>query len=71
MSLSVTIAASRWKLTPRQAEVLRLIVQGESNATIARQLGISHRAAELHITAIFDRAGVASRSQLVAAVLLG
>jgi len=71
MSMSVTIAASRWKLTPRQAEVLRLIVQGESNATIARQLGISHRAAELHITAIFDRAGVASRSQLVAAVLLG
>jgi DNA-binding NarL/FixJ family response regulator len=71
MSLLVTLAANRWKLTPRQAEVLGLIVKGDSNAQIAKALGVSARATELHVTAIFDRAGVENRSQLVAAVLLG
>lgn len=71
MSLLVTLASNRWKLTPRQAEVLALLVRGDSNAQIAKALGISARATELHVTAIFDRAGVENRSQLVAAVLLG
>jgi DNA-binding NarL/FixJ family response regulator len=71
MSLLVTLAANRWKLTPRQTEVLRMIVNGDSNAQIAKALGISARATELHVTAIFDRARVESRSQVVAAVLLG
>lgn len=71
LSLCVTLAANRWKLTPRQTDVLRLIVRGDSNAQIANELGTSPRAIELHITAIFESAGVVNRSQLVAAVLLG
>jgi DNA-binding CsgD family transcriptional regulator len=71
MSLCVTLAANRWKLTPRQVDVLRLLVRGESNAQISKELGTSPRAIELHITAIFERANVVNRSQLVAAVLLG
>ena len=70
MSLSVTLSANRWKLTQRQAEVLRLLVRGDSNAQIATALAISPRAAELHIAAVFERAGVDSRPELVAAVLL-
>jgi DNA-binding NarL/FixJ family response regulator len=69
--LLVTLAVYRWSLTPRQAEVLQRIVRGEANATIATQLAISDRATELHVSAIFDRAKVSSRAQLVAAVLLG
>ena len=71
MSLCVTLAANRWKLTPRQVDVLRLLVRGDSNAQIANELGTSPRAIELHITAIFESANVVNRSQLVAAVLLG
>lgn len=70
MSLCVTLAANRWKLTPRQVDVLRLLVRGASNAQIAKELGTTPRAIELHITAIFDAASVVNRSQLVAAVLL-
>jgi DNA-binding CsgD family transcriptional regulator len=70
LSVSVTLAVNRWKLTPRQAEVLRMIVDGDSNTDIARRLAISHRAVEMHVTAIFGRAAVESRTQLVAAVLL-
>jgi DNA-binding CsgD family transcriptional regulator len=70
MSLCVTLAANRWKLTPRQIDVLRLVVRGDSNAQIANELGTSPRAIELHITAIFESANVVNRSQLVAAVLL-
>jgi DNA-binding NarL/FixJ family response regulator len=71
MALCVTLAANRWRLTPRQVDVLRLLVRGGSNAQIANELGTSPRAVELHITAIFESANVVNRSQLVAAVLLG
>jgi DNA-binding NarL/FixJ family response regulator len=59
----------RWRLTPRQTEVLALIAQGLPNATIAAQLACVERTVELHVTALFDRAGVDSRSALVSRVL--
>jgi len=66
----VESAAQRWHLTPRQREVLRLVVDGHGNATVAALLGIGERAVEFHLTAMFDRAGLDSRSSLVARVLL-
>ena len=69
LASAVAKAAARWSLTPRQREVLEGIVRGTANATIAAELGISARAVELHVTALFDRAGVSSRAALVAAVL--
>ena len=71
ISLAVTLASYRWRLTARQAEVLGLVVSGDSNASIGARLGITERAVELHVTSLFERAKVTSRSQLVAAVLLG
>lgn len=71
IDLAVAMATTRWRLTPRQQEVLALVVRGESNAEIAARLGTTSRAAELHITALFERAGVTNRAALVAAVLLG
>lgn len=67
---TVRCATHRWGLTPRQACVLERVVRGHANATIAADLSISERAVELHITALFDKVGVESRSALVAAVLL-
>src|SRR5947208_2984252 len=41
------------KLTPRELEILALIAEGRSNASIASSLGITKRAVERHINAIF------------------
>ncbi|MDQ3295157.1 MAG: LuxR C-terminal-related transcriptional regulator [Myxococcota bacterium] len=65
----VQACAKRWQLTPRQTEVLDLLARGLANATIASSLGCVERTVELHITAIFDRAGLDSRSALVSTVL--
>lgn len=62
-------AANPWGLTPRQRDVLLLVVRGRCNAAIAAELGITERAVESHITGIFDRARVNSRAELIAHVL--
>ena len=67
---AVERAAASWRLSPRQCDVLRGIVRGDASATIAAELAISDRAVELHVTAMFGRAGVTSRAELAAAALL-
>ncbi|MEO6771874.1 MAG: LuxR C-terminal-related transcriptional regulator [Kofleriaceae bacterium] len=66
---AVLVASARWTLTPRQREVLELVVRGIATPTIAAQLEVSARAIELHLTALFDRASVDNRSALISAVL--
>ena len=65
----VRACVERWSLTARQADVLALATRGLANATIAATLCIGERSIELHMTAIFDRAGIDSRAALVARVL--
>ena len=55
-------------LTGRE-EVLALALRGYANPAIAAHLGVSGRAVELHITALFDRVGVESRAASVVQVL--
>jgi DNA-binding CsgD family transcriptional regulator len=55
----------RWALTPRQGEVLALVVRGLSNKQIGTRLGIAEGTVELHLTAIFRKARVESRAELV------
>ena len=63
------LARLHWTLTPRQAEVLACLADGQANAAIAATLGTALRTVEFHVTALFDRAGVHTRSGLVAALL--
>jgi DNA-binding NarL/FixJ family response regulator len=49
-------------LTPRQRDVLRLLVRGHSNKEIARLLGLSEGTVKVHMAAVFRRLGVSSRS---------
>jgi DNA-binding NarL/FixJ family response regulator len=56
----------RWKLTRRQAEVLRHAVGGASNKEIAASLGIAEVTVELHMTALFTKTGAAGRGRLLA-----
>ena len=46
-------------LTPREREVLALIAEGRSNASIAEQLVIGTGAVEKNVSAIFAKLGLA------------
>jgi DNA-binding CsgD family transcriptional regulator len=59
-------ATERWGLTPYQAEVLGMLVQGEGNKIIAERRGCSLRTVEVHMTALFRRSRTASRAELIA-----
>lgn len=55
-------------LTPREAEVLQLIVCGLENKEAARRLGISEQAVKDHVSTLLQKFGVANRAALVALV---
>lgn len=59
---------SSFGLTDRQAEVLSLMVRGKSNRDIAALLGLSEGTVKIHLTAIFKRLGVSSRTQAMIVV---
>ena len=52
-------------LTPREAEVLRLIALGHTSVEIARKLHLSPRTVETHRAHIHKKLGLATRAQLV------
>jgi DNA-binding NarL/FixJ family response regulator len=54
-------------LTPRQQEVLELIVQGKSNKEIARALRLGEGTVKVHMAALFRALGVNTRSAAAAA----
>jgi DNA-binding NarL/FixJ family response regulator len=51
------------ELTGREREVLSLVVAGMANKQIARRLGISEKTVKGHLTNLFQRIGVADRTQ--------
>lgn len=52
-------------LTPTERDVVGLVLQRHTNAEIARQLFMSKRTVELHLTRVFRKVGVARKSQLI------
>ena len=59
-------AAEAFGLTPRQQEILELLMAGKSNAAIADALYLSERTVGTHLTRIYDRLGVSSRAEAIA-----
>jgi DNA-binding NarL/FixJ family response regulator len=55
-------------LTPRQAEVLALLLKGMPNKLIARELSLSVETVKDHVAAVLRALGVSSRTQAVLAV---
>jgi len=68
---SAELLRTRYGLTPRQSEVARRLAEGQSDAAIARALGISRRTAEHHAEAVRLSLGVRSRAALAAALQEG
>jgi DNA-binding CsgD family transcriptional regulator len=56
-------------LSDRERQVVAQVVDGASNDEIGARLGISARTVESHLRRLFDRTGVASRTELVARAL--
>lgn len=52
-------------LTPRESEVLGLLVQGLSNKLIAGELHISEHTVKFHISSLYAKLGVSSRAEAV------
>ena len=58
----------RLGMTPRQREVLELLLDGKSNKMIARDLAISVETVKDHVAAVLRTLGVNSRTQAVLAI---
>lgn len=56
----------RTALSPREAEIARLIVEGASNLDIAQRLFLSRKTIERHVSNIFLKRGLKNRAQLAA-----
>jgi DNA-binding NarL/FixJ family response regulator len=57
-------ARSAPTLSPRQADLVRLVAAGESNEEIASRLGIARKTVEAYLTQLFDKGGFTSRTEL-------
>ncbi len=57
---------TRVRLTPREMGVLRLIAAGRANREIAETLAISEGTVKIHVTHLFEKLGVASRTEAIA-----
>lgn len=58
-------AAVRLGLTPRQGQVLALVMKGRSNKEICRELGLAERTVKAHLTAVLNLLKVTSRTRAV------
>jgi DNA-binding NarL/FixJ family response regulator len=60
------IAGEALGLTHRQADVLRLLLQGKPNKLICRDLRLSEGTVKVHVSAILKALNVSSRAQAIA-----
>ncbi|BBA98509.1 putative LuxR family transcriptional regulator [Actinacidiphila reveromycinica] len=57
------------RLSPRELDVVRLLVEGRTSAQIARVLGLSPRTVEKHVQAAMRKRGAPSRTALAVAAV--
>jgi DNA-binding NarL/FixJ family response regulator len=62
-------ADDRARLSPRELDVVRLVVDGRSNDEIGGALGIGAKTVETHLARLFERFGIASRTELATRAL--
>lgn len=60
---------TRYGISPREAEVIELILKGYTNKKIGDELFISFTTARTHVSHVFEKTGVKSRVELVAKIV--
>ncbi|WP_281252264.1 LuxR C-terminal-related transcriptional regulator [Sediminibacillus massiliensis] len=63
-----TAVKERVKLSPREQEVLMLVMEGLNNKEIAEELFISDHTVKNHVTKIFQKLGVSDRANAISKV---
>lgn len=63
------LPSAQIRLTPRESAIVSLVVDGRSNDEIAGELAISTRTVETHLRHLFERLGLASRTELATRAL--
>jgi NarL family two-component system response regulator LiaR len=61
--------AEEYGLTPRECEVLSLMVEGMNNPEIAERLVVSRSTAKAHVSNILSKLGVSNRAEAIALAL--
>jgi len=61
--------AEAFLLTPREQEVLALMIEGLSNPDIADRLVVSRSTAKAHVSNILSKMGVSNRAEAIALAL--
>jgi FixJ family two-component response regulator len=56
-------------LTPREREVMQMVIDGKANKVIAYDLGLSQRTVEIHRAHVMEKMGVRSLAELVRMVI--
>jgi NarL family two-component system response regulator LiaR len=67
--LSEQDLAAAFDLTPREQEVLALLVEGLSNPDIAERLVVSRSTAKAHVSNILSKMGVSNRAEAISLAL--
>ena len=64
-TLRIVSAIGRTLLTPREEQVVALVVDGLSNRGVAGELGLSEHTIKKYLLRIFDKLGISTRVELV------
>lgn len=64
LAFAVRPAGTGIRLSPREHDVVRLVADGRTNDEIGASLGIGSKTVETHLARLFERLGVASRTEL-------
>ncbi len=64
--LATVVTSIGLSLTPREAEVLRLVSTGKSNREIADELFLSTRTVERHVENLYRKLDVHTRAEAIA-----
>ncbi len=57
--------SARWRLTPQEVSVARLVATGRTNRQVADELVVSIKTVEYHLANVYGKLGIRSRQELV------